>query len=78
MKFDSRRVEKAKGYLEFIWPIDPSRPKGTTPQAIAYIRDFYRGKQTKHFWGFYGIHEVKGETVAAVKEELFSLIEAGQ
>ena len=77
MKFDSRRAD-TDGYLEFIWPIDPSRPKGTTPQAIAYITDFYRGKRSKHFWGFYGIHEVKGETVAAVKQELFDLIEAGQ
>ena len=72
MQFDSRRAD-ADGYLEFIWRKD-SRPEGTRPQAIAFITDMgYRHEQW--FFGCYGIHTVQGPTVAAVKEQLFSLIE---
>lgn len=78
MQFDSRRVSSARGYLELIWRSDIERPKGATPQAIACITDIYGSVRRPFYVGMYGIHEVQGCTVAAVKEQLFALIEAGQ
>jgi hypothetical protein len=77
MKFASRRAN-CPGYLEFIWRSDIERPEGTNPQAIAYITDLYRSPRREWYAACYGIHVVEGPTVAAVKEELFALIEAGQ
>lgn len=77
MQFDSRRAN-CPGYLEFIWRSDVERPEGAHPQAIAYITDIYSTPRTRRFYGSYGIHVVEGPTVAAVKEELFALIESGQ
>lgn len=74
MKFDSRRADVI-GYLEFIWRTDVPRPEGVRPQAIALITEAPGGR----FQGMYGLRTVTGSTVAAVKEQLFSLIEeAGQ
>lgn len=76
MEFDSRRVPEARGYLEFIYRTDDDRPDGPTP--VAYITDIYGTILRPFYVGFYGIHEVKGRTVCAVKEQLFALIESGQ
>jgi hypothetical protein len=72
MRFNSRRAN-CPGYLEFIW-VEKSLPEGVNPQAIALITDTNDGR----FHGMYGLHTVAGSTVAAVKAELFALIEAGQ
>lgn len=77
MKFDSRRAD-VDGYLEFIWRIDVPRPDDIQPQAIAFITDIYSTPRKRWFYGCYGIHTVEGSTVAAVKRDLFALIEAGQ
>ena len=71
MRFASRRAN-CPGYLEFIW-LDVKRPAGVNPQAIALITEIDGA-----FHGCYGIHTVVAHTVAACKEELFLLIEAGQ
>lgn len=68
--YSTRRINSARGYLEVIHRDDA---------LIAYITDLYGS--TPHnplYVGIFGIHEVSGRTVAAVKEELFSLIESGQ
>jgi hypothetical protein len=77
MIFNSRRAD-CSGYLELIWRADVPRPDGATPQAIAYITDMYGSIRKPWYFGAYGIHTVEGPTVASVKAELFSLIEAGQ
>jgi hypothetical protein len=77
MKFDSRRAD-CRGYLEFIWRADTPIPEGGNPQAIAYITDAYGTPRKPWFCGVYGVHVVEGASVASVKTELFSLIEAGQ
>lgn len=78
MEFYSRRVADVRGYLEFIYHTDDDRPDSPTPRAVAYITDIYGSVRNPFYVGVYGIHEVKGRTVAAVKEQLFSLIESGQ
>jgi hypothetical protein len=77
MRFNSRRAD-CSGYLELIWRTDTPLPEGATPQAIAYITDTYGTPRKPWYFGSYGIHTVEGPTVASVKQELFSLIEAGQ
>lgn len=68
--YDTRRIESARGYLEVI-------SRDSCP--IAYITDHYGGSiRNPIYLGVYGIHEVVGRTVCAVKEELFSLIESGR
>lgn len=64
--YDTRRINSARGYLEVI-----SRDNA----PIAYITDAYGGD---FYVGIYGIHEIQGRTVAAVKQELFTLLDAGQ
>lgn len=66
MKYDTRRISSARGYLEVI-------NRDNAP--IAYITDAYGGD---FYVGIYGIHEVQGRTVADVKHELFALLDAGQ
>lgn len=77
MKFDSR-LAGGSGYLELIWRTDVERAPGVNPQAIAYVTDMYGTRRKPWFCGVYGIHVVEGPSVAAVKTELFDLIEAGQ
>lgn len=77
MRFDSRRAT-CSGYLEFIWRTDTPLPEGANPQAIAYITDAYSTPRKPWFCGVYGTHVIEGASVASVKSELFSLIEAGQ
>ena len=77
MQFDSRRAT-CSGYLEFIWRADTPLPEGANPQAIAYITDAYSTPRKPWFCGVYGTHVIEGASVASVKSELFSLIEAGQ
>ena len=76
-RYGSRRAN-CPGYLEFIWRESPDLPEGVNPQAIAYITDTYSTPRKPWFYGCYGIHVVEGATVAAVKDELFALLDAGQ
>jgi hypothetical protein len=72
-RYGNRRAD-CSGYLEFIW-----RETGApNPQAIAYITDIYGTPRRPWYCGVYGIHVVEGPTVADVKAELFSLLDAGQ
>lgn len=64
--YHTRRINSARGYLEVI-------SCGDAP--IAYITDAYGGD---FYVGIYGIHEIQGRTVADVKQELFTLLDAGQ
>ena len=72
MKFASRRVD-CPGYLEFIWRADLDLKEGERPPTIALVMDDEEGR----FHGMYGLLTVVGNTVAAVKQELFSMIEEG-
>lgn len=63
--YSTRRINSARGYLEVIH-------RDNAP--VAYITDAYGD----FFVGIYGIHEIQGRTVAAVKQELFALLDAGQ
>lgn len=76
-RYGNRRAD-CSGYLEFIWRADQPLPEGANPQAIAYITGAYSTPRKPWFCGVYGIHVVEGPTVAAVKEELFALLDAGQ
>jgi hypothetical protein len=69
MKYYSSRINSACGYLEVIH-------RDNAP--IAYITDAYGSIRDPLYVGIYGIHEVTGRTVAAVKTELFALLDAGQ
>lgn len=64
MKYDTRRINSANGYLEVI-------SRDSAP--IAFITDAYGGNS---YVGIYGNHEIQGRTVAAVKHTLFELLEA--
>lgn len=72
-RYGNRRAN-CPGYLEFIWRLPTDAPH---PQAIAYITDAYGTPRKPWFCGVYGIHVIEGPTVAAVKEELFTLLDAG-
>lgn len=80
MRLESKRLASAPRYLELIWRTDiPRHPQDRiVPDAVAYITDIYGTPRDPWYCGYYGIHEVSGPTVAAVKEQLFSLIESGQ
>lgn len=70
MKYSTRRINSARGYLEVIHRDDA---------PIAYITDLYGSTTHKPLYvGIYGIHEIQGRTVADVKHELFSLLDSGQ
>lgn len=70
MKFNTKRAD-CDGYLELIWRTDLEG----SYQQLAYITDQYGTIRKPWYVGFYGIFEVSGPTVAAVKQELFSIIE---
>lgn len=77
LRYGNRRAD-CDTYLEFIWRADEHLPEGANPQAIAYITGAYSTPRKPWFCGVYGIHVVEGPSVAAVKEELFALLDAGQ
>jgi hypothetical protein len=74
-RYGNRRAN-CPGYLEFIWRVTPDLPEGVTPQAVAYITDVYGTPRKPWYCAAYGIHVIEGPTVAAVKEELFALLDA--
>jgi hypothetical protein len=67
LKFDSRRAD-VEGYLEFIWVQNGAKH----PQAVAMITDVCHPKA---FAASYGTWTCQGDTVAEVKQQLFSQIE---
>ena len=66
IKFGSRRAD-IKGYLEFIWIENGSEH----PQAIAMITDVCHPRA---YAASYGTWACQANTVAEVKEQLFSKI----
>ena len=66
LQFGSRRAD-VKGYLEFIWVNNGTE----NPQAIALVTDVCHPKA---YAACYGTWTCQGDSVAEVKEQLFTKI----
>lgn len=78
MDVTTKRID-APGYLEFIWKTRDLKQQGPgKAPVLAYITDIYGEPARPWYTAVYGIHWISGPTVAAVKEELFSMIDNGQ
>jgi len=67
LQFGSRRAD-VKGYLEFIWVENGTE----NPQAIALVTEVCHPQR---YAASYGTWTCQGDTVAEVKQQLFTKIE---